>query len=112
MVKWRYLLLCLVLPAIALVGSAQDTLKDEKATTKVLKELAKRGVKVTAEICVIDHRVYGWFSDETVGEKLYIVDRGTGQNLRTALHELEHKRQHDAGEPYAEGKAYEAEKGR
>lgn len=107
--KAFWLCMALLALACAAVAYAEDGLADQKQTEKLVAKLAERNVTPDVRIIVVNPHVYGWYSDGTQQATIYIIDRGTTQNVKTALHELEHHRQHVAGEPYDEKKAYDAE---
>ena len=92
------------------VAGTSSTLADNQATARVEPEIIR--LRVTkpirgVEVVVLDRQLYGWW--DQIARRIYIIDRGDGQNIKTLRHEWEHARQWDAGEPYSERKAYDAE---
>jgi hypothetical protein len=83
-----------------------DDRATEKVTPEIVKLQASKPIK-SVEVIVLDKALYGWW--DAINRRIYIVNRGTGQNIKTLRHEWEHARQWDAGEPYSERKAYDAE---
>lgn len=92
------------------IAGTSSTLADKQATARVAPEIVRlmivkpiRGV----EVVVLDLQLYGWW--DQIARRIYIVNRGALQNIKTLRHEWEHARQWDAREPYDERKAYGAE---
>jgi len=92
------------------IAGTSSTLADQQATARMNPEIIKLRIAKPinrVEVVVLDKQLYGWW--DYVARRIYIVDRGDGQNIKTLRHEWEHARQWDSGETYSERKAYDAE---
>ena len=88
----------------------QSPLADVKATEKLSSEIVRlessKPVKPLTVI-VINEDIFGWW--DAMNRRIYILNKGDRWNVKTLRHEWEHARQWEAGEPYDEQKAYNAE---
>jgi hypothetical protein len=92
------------------IAGTSSQLADMQATAKVEPEIVRLKIVKPirkVEVVVLDSKLYGWW--DHVARRIYIVNRGYPQNVKTLRHEWEHARQLEAGEPYDERKAYNAE---
>lgn len=110
----RYLPLLLLCASSLFAEQSFDGVADRKAEEQLAPEIKRLSekvpLKVAVRVTVISKQLYGWWQVANLEPRIYIVNRGKDQNIKTLRHEWEHARQFCAGEPYSEEKAYAAEK--